>query len=310
MIDRVQWPDTKAFAFTVFDDTDNATLQNINEVYALLADLGFRTTKSVWPSHGEGPSFYPGMTAEDTEYAEWLLKLQEQGFEIGYHLNSYGSSLREETAAGLHQFAAIFGHSPVTMANHADCEESIHWGSDRLTGVRRLLYNCLTRFQNRGKFRGHIEGDKFFWGDLCRAKITYCRDFVFPDINTLKFCPFMPYHDPRRPYVNYWYASSEGANVDSFNNCLAEKNQDRLEEEGGACIMYTHFASGFYDQGKIHTRFKTLMKRLGRKNGWFVSVAALLDYLRQTSGHHELTNREQRRLERKWLWHKIHTSIS
>ena len=34
------WPDGKRFAFTVFDDTDRATLDNVREVYALLADLG------------------------------------------------------------------------------------------------------------------------------------------------------------------------------------------------------------------------------------------------------------------------------
>ena len=55
----------------------------------------------------------------------------------------------------------------------------------------------------------------------------------------------MPYHDPDRPYVNAWFAASEGADVTAFNRCLSEEHQDRLEAEGGACIMYTHFASGF-----------------------------------------------------------------
>ena len=58
------------------------------------------------------------------------------------------------------------------------------------------LYNLLTRFRNRGKYRGHVEGDPYFWGDLCRQKIKYYRNFTFRDINTLKACPFMPYHDP------------------------------------------------------------------------------------------------------------------
>ena len=67
----------------------------------------------------------------------------------------------------------------------------------------------------------------------------------FPEINTLRACPIMPYHDPQRPFVNQWYASSEGANCASFNAMLTEAAQDRLEAEGGACIMYTHFGHGF-----------------------------------------------------------------
>ncbi len=50
----------------------------------------------------------------------------------------------------------------------------------------------------------------------------------FGDINTLKVCPFMPYHDPDRPYVNYWFAASEGPTIDRFNSMVSEENQDRL----------------------------------------------------------------------------------
>ena len=85
------------------------------------------------------------------------------------------------------------------------------------------LYHLLTRFRNIGQYRGHIEGDQYFWGDLCKAKIKYYRNFVFQDINTLKACPLMPYHDPKRPYVNYWFASSDGAHCKEFTRCLAEK---------------------------------------------------------------------------------------
>ncbi len=304
------WPDNKTFAFTVFDDTDNATLANVGEVYSFLADLGFTTTKSVWPAQGTGPAMHPGQTLVDHDYLEWLLKLQQQGFEIGYHGNSYCNSVREETELGLQKFKTTFGHSPRTMANHARCAESIHWGPDRLTGVRRQLYNCLTRFRNRNKFCGHLNGSDYFWGDICQQEITYCRNFVFSDINTLKMCPFMPYHDPRRPYVNYWYASSAGPDVAGFNNCLAENNQDRLEEEGGACIMYTHFASGFYNQGKINTHFKRLMERLSTKNGWFVPVGTMLDYLRQTNGDHVITTDERRRMEWRWVGYKLRSGTT
>ncbi|MCJ7777683.1 MAG: hypothetical protein MUP16_05150, partial [Sedimentisphaerales bacterium] len=53
MSTRISWPNGKDFAFTVFDDTDLATLENVREVYSLLADYGFRTTKLVWPTCGD-----------------------------------------------------------------------------------------------------------------------------------------------------------------------------------------------------------------------------------------------------------------
>ena len=91
----------------------------------------------------------------------------------------------------------------------------------------------------------------------------------------------MPYKDNAKPYVNYWFASSEGNNSKKFNRCISNENQDRLEEEGGACIMYTHFASGFCQNGKLSEQFKKQMERLSQKNGWFVPAFTLLEYLRK-----------------------------
>jgi hypothetical protein len=144
-----------------------------------------------------------------------------------------------------------------------------------------------------------------FWGDHCKQKIQYVRNFVFADINTLKVCPEMPYHDPARPYVNYWYASSEGAKARSFIARLDDRNQDRLEAEGGACIMYTHFGLGFYEKNTLNPEFKRLMERLSKRNGWFVPVSTLLDYLISVKGSTTLNASQTKRLERKWLSHKI-----
>jgi hypothetical protein len=144
-----------------------------------------------------------------------------------------------------------------------------------------------------------------FWGDVCRDKIKYVRNFVFGDINTLNACPQMPYNDPERPFVNYWFASSEGPGVDSFARMIRESNQDRLEREGGACIMYTHFAAGFSTNGRLDGDFRRLMLRLSQKNGWFVPVAALLDHLLNQRGPRKLASAERARLEAKWLIHKM-----
>jgi len=129
---------------------------------------------------------------------------------------------------------------------------------------------------------------------------------VYCNLNTLRACPWIPYHDPDRPFVNAWFASSEGPNLHAFLRMLSEANQDRLEAEGGACIMYTHFASGFHVDGRLDPTFRRLMTRLAAKPGWFVPVATLLDHLRLRSpGSGTITARQRGRLERAWLRHKI-----
>lgn len=302
----LKWPAGKRFAFTVFDDTDSATLENVAGVYSFLAEHGFRTTKSVWVMAGDaGRGRFQGETCEDPAYLQWVRELFAQGFEIGFHNCTWHGVPRALIEQSLDRFNQLLGHDPLTAANHTGVEESMYWGDARLTGWRRHLYNLLTRYRNRGKYRGHVEGNSYFWGDLCKARIKYFRNFGFRDVNTLKMCPQMPYHDATKPYVNYWFASSDGHDVATFNRCLSEANQDRLEAEGGACIMYTHFASGFSVGQGMNSRFEQLMRRLAQKNGWFVPVAVLLDYLLARNGPVDITDLQRRRLEQKWLWGKL-----
>ena len=301
----MNWPENKDFAFTIFDDTDNATLENVKPVYDFIDDLGFRTTKSVWPSRGNDKPVYGGDTCENPEYVRWLLLLQDRGFEIAYHMNTYHSSTRDEIIDGLLRFNDIFGHDPYSMSNHTGCSDDIYWGAGRLSGLNRFVYNFLTGFRNSARFFGHVEGSKYFWGDVCKRLIKYCRNFVFRDINTLKQCPFMPYHDPERKYVNRWFASSDGAHLEEFNLLLKEENQDRLEAEGGCCIVYTHLSCGFYENRKLDSEFVRLMERLSKKNGWYVPVNRLLDYLMEKNGTHKLAKSQRLKLERSWLADKI-----
>jgi len=307
---RICWPDGKRFAFTIFDDTDLATVENVRPVYSLLADLGFRTTKSVWPLKGPDAPRAGGTTCEDRAYLHWTLELQARGFEIGYHNATYHTSSRTETIRGIERFRELYGHYPLSSANHTGCREGIYWGADRLTGVHRVAYRMLMRLRGHGSYGGHRREDPLFWGDICREKLRYFRNFQFSNINTLAVCPYMPYFDPFRPFVNFWFASSEGAQITAFNCMLDEANQDRLEAEGGACIMYTHLACGFYRDGRIDPRFSALMERLAGRNGWFVPVATLLDHILATRGPHRLTGAERRRLERRWLIGKLRTGPS
>jgi hypothetical protein len=307
MIPQIDWPEGKAFAFTIFDDPDYDTVDNVATIYSFLHDIGLQTTKAVWPIKGAGSPRIGGATCEDERYLQWMLKLQRQGFEIALHNVTHHTSTREETVRGIEAFHRLFGHYPYSMANHSGCQESIYWESARLSSLQRLIYNALhlkLNGRNDGS-RGHIEASPLFWGDLCLQKIKYVRNFVLGDINTLKACPNMPYHDSVRPYVKYWFASSEGANIESFNAMLSESNQERLSSEGGACIIYTHLAKGFVENGAIHNRFRTLMERIASMNGWFVPVCTLLDFILQVRGSHVITTRERNELERKWLWYKI-----
>jgi hypothetical protein len=283
------------------------TLASGKPVYDVLRDLGFRTTKAVWPIRGSGrpPDGDRGQTCAEPEYRKWVEGLHADGFEIAYHNATNHTSPREETIRALETFKQYFGPYPATMANHSQNEEGIYHGDERLSGLRRLIYNVVTRGRNRGRFLGHVPGHPYFWGDLCRERIRYVRNFVFNDINTLAACPYLPYHDPKRPWVNYWFASSEGNMYPAFERMLTERNQDRLEMEGGACIMYTHFAHGYLDNGRVRGRFVELMRRLAGKDGWFVPVGTLLDYLRERRRECTLTDAQRAELEWRWLRRKL-----
>jgi hypothetical protein len=303
---RIAWPGGKDFAFTIFDDTDLATLENVRPVYDFLTEQGIFTTKSVWPlrgTDGNEPE-RAGSSCEDPAYLEWVHDLQAKGFEIGLHTVASSASRRDRTIIGIEKFRSLFGPEPITYSTHLTNLEGMYFGPDRLSGIRRALYRLYARRVHGMQFRGHVEGDEYFWGDVCRSYVKYVRNLVFPDINTLKVCPEMPYHDPTKPYVNFWFASSEGADVNSFVAMIAESNQDRLAAEGGACIMYTHFAAEFTKGSQLDPRFRRLITRLARMNGWFVPVRTLLDHLLAVKGPCQLTPARRRRLEWRWLLHK------
>jgi len=301
----LEWPEGKRFAFTIFDDTDCATLENITKVYSLLLDLGLRTTKSVWVLDGNVESSLRGSTCEDPEYLAWLHSLQGSGFEIGFHGASYSTASRQETELALKRFREFFGAYPSAYAMHSGCREAPYWGAERVSGLHRFAFRLAQRGRSIQHYEGHVPGSPLFWGDLCQNCVGYMRNFVYYDINTLKCCPEMPYHDPERPFVRAWFASSDGARAPSFIERISEARQEQLEAEGGLCIMYTHLACGFAEENVINPRFRRLMERLAARNGWFVPVSTVLDYVAQKKGVHEISSTERRRLERRWILGKL-----
>lgn len=301
---NIPWPEGKSFAFTIFDDTDGGNVANLTPIYAILRDLGFRITKSAWPLATPEAPRWRGQTCAEPDYLEFIRQLQTDGHEVGYHHVSSMSSERPKTIEGIERFKELFGQ-PVVGSNHYDNLESLYWGPSRLSGIARFVFRVMTRFRSLN-YQGHIEGSPFFWGDICQRELEFFRNFVFADINTLKKCPYMPYRDGDRPYVRAWYASADGGTGNRFCKLIAPENQERLERERGACIVYTHLARDFIREGKVRADFIERLTQLSRRNGWFVPCGTLLRYLQeQHGGAHELTKRERRGLEWSWLWDKV-----
>ncbi|MDQ3023207.1 MAG: hypothetical protein M3R04_02295 [bacterium] len=269
-----------SFAFSIFDDTDNSTVANLTPVYRLLDELGLRTTKSVWPLRGPGnPGVaISGETLEDGCYRDFVVELKRRGFEIALHGVRNGSAVRERTIEGLEVYERALGHPPMLHTNHSPNRDNMYWGSDRFTNGLVAFLTGLRR-PGSGNFGGHLEQSEYFWGDLCRERIKYLRNLVFDDTNLNAVNPSMPYRNPSTQHVNYWFSSTDGADVQRFCAAISEKKQDQLEREDGVCIVYTHFSSGFVVDSKVHPRFEALMRRLTRKEGNFQTVGRLLDQL-------------------------------
>jgi hypothetical protein len=298
-----RFPDNKQFAFTILDDTDLSTVENVRPVYRLLTELGMRTTKSVWPLASLRDGRLGGCSLQEGDYLKFVRDLKERGFEISLHNVRNHHSTRVVVKQGLEEYRQLLGRYPRVHANHSTNRENIYWGAARFNRLR-FLYTAGTALRNRYVFEGHDPATPFFWGDLCCGMIEDVRNFVFREINLDRINPTMPYHDQSRPFVNYWFSSCTGGNATSFCKTLCESSQDRLEAEGGVCIMYTHFANGFVKDGIVHMRTEELLRRLAARNGWFVPVSTLLDFLRAERSATIISAKELASMERRWAFDK------
>ena len=274
---KIKWPNNKAFAFTIVDDTDNSTLDIIKPIYDYLLECNILTTKTTWvyPSNNK----YYGDTLQDEPYKNYLLFLKSNGFEIGLHNVGSGLFKRDQIINGLNEFRNIFGAYPSIQINHSNNEDNIYWGPERFSGLVKFLYKL--RRKTSIKSLGSIENSECFWGDYCKENIKYIRNRTFSSLNTLKKDRYLVSKEyGKETFSNYWFSSSNALDCKRFKKIMTKKNIDKLERNGGCCILYTHFAYGFLDNnGCLDDEVKNILKYISEKNGWFAPASEILDFV-------------------------------
>ncbi len=276
----MQLPQGKEFAFTILDDTDDATVENVGPVYDLLFELGLRTTKTVWPlACPEGsPIFFAGSTLADPDYLDFCQQLAERGFEITWHCATMESSLRERTLHGLEVYAQHFGHPPRVHVNHGHNRENLYWGHKRYR--LRPLQHLARRFSGvQSEFDGEVEQSPYFWGDLCQQHCRFVRNFTFYDLNTIKKDPATPYQLRSTPWINNWFSTSDAPDAAAFKTIVTPARIDRLRSERGICILSTHLGKGFARAGKVDPEVEATLRHIAALRGWFVPVSEILEWL-------------------------------
>jgi hypothetical protein len=302
------FPDGKRFAFSILDDTDDSTLQNVKEAYNKLREYGFRTTKTVWALDcPEGSRhFFAAETLQDQAYLDFVHDLIDDGFELAFHGATMESSRRERTIRALEFLKKEFGHYPKLFCNHGQNRENIYWGCKRFQiAPLRLLFRLAAR-EPPHYYAGESEESEYFWGDLCKQYIKYVRNFTFYRLNMLEVNPEMPYRLPSTKYVNYWFSSADAEDVHEFNRLLSYEALDKLDQDGGVCIISTHLGKGFVKDGKLNPDTENILKYLAKRPGWFVPVTTILDYLlRKRATGNELSCLRKLQLECRFVMGKI-----
>lgn len=290
------YPFGKRFAMTFVDDTDRCTRENISLPYACLRDHGIFITKTVWPlratrsTGGYAAICQDGATLEDGPYREFCEQLRDEGFELAMHGASAGDNTRDRTIAAYRRFEEVFGHPPATNVMHGRNRENIYWGRHSIP--QRLFAEAIRRLEPLD-FAGHQRDSPYYWGDICREKTRYVRQFEGLEPDTLRFDPATPYHDPAKPDVNWWFSASYGSGT-RLLDVITAATLDALAARRGASIlhMYMFMYSVLQPDGgyRLHPRFRAAAELMsGRPDGWYVPVATLLDRIRAVRGLHAHT---------------------
>jgi len=302
----IQYPDGRDFIFTIYDDTDVATAESIKPVYDYLTELNIKTTKTVWPlSTTIANSYHGSDTLQNASYLNYLVELQQRGFEISFHGATMVSSKREDTLSALEIFKEKFGEYPRTYAAHSFNRDNLYWGKDRFDSyLFKKLYKVLSR-ESTDFYQGHTKGSKYFWGDIAKEYIPYSRSFTFDKLNLLDMNLPILYEPKKKEYLNYCFITADADNVEEFNHLFSEKNQNSLINNRGICIISTHFGKGFVSKGKLNNETQRLLKNISHKNGWFVPVDKVLDFLNGQPKSKGINSSAIKKMEMKWFIHSF-----
>ncbi len=296
------------FSFTIVDDTDGATLDNVKPIYDLLASLNMRVTKTVWSLRCQEANnpYVMSATLQDKDYAAWVKSLQDDGFEIAFHGASAGSNIRARTIEGLEQFEKVLARLPSTHINHSRNMDNIYWATARFNSPLLRAIVGLNQKLKQWHYEGENPDSPYFWGDICQQTIRYSRNLTFiQQIDLTEVNPSLPYSDPYRPYVPRWFSSCDGGTPERFIALLSYENISKLVEQGGVCIVYAHFGMGFVQDGKVLPAVEKILRDIAAlPGGQFLPVNELLDS-RSPDAAPVLSNKERRRMERIWLWEKL-----
>ena len=311
VVAQMEFPNNKTFAFTILDDTDDSTLENVKPVYDCLRQAGLRTTKTVWPVDcPEGSRlFFAADTLQRKEYLSFVRQLAKEGFEIAFHGATMESSRRARTVQALEFIRREFGAYPKLFCNHGYNRENMYWGRGRFQSrLIRSLVGLLLK-EGHAHYAGDEVSSEYFWGDLSREHISYVRNFTFSCLNMLDVNPDMPYRHSKTPYVNQWFSTADAPDASAFIRLLTDERLDALELAGGVCILSTHFGKGFATDGVLDPRVARIIRRLEQRPGWYVPTSELLDYLTCAQGKGQFLGAwKTLKLEMRYLFDKLRSA--
>lgn len=279
---KPRFPGRARFAFTILDDTDDATVENVQPVYDLLTELGFRTTKTAWPLDcPEGSRLYlAGETLADAEYLALVRDLVAKGFEVAYHGATMESSTRDRTERGLRAFSSLLGVTPKIYCNHGQNLENVYWGAARYRAAPiRIPIALVERLLGRPQYFGHVPGSPYFWGDLCQAQFRFVRNFTFATLNNGAIPPCGPYRLKSTPWVQYWFNTADAPDAAQFKRLVTPESVRQLCEDGGVCILSTHLGKGFAKNGRVDPEIEDTFRYIASLPGWFPPVSEVLELL-------------------------------
>jgi hypothetical protein len=148
-------------------------------------------------------------------------------------------------------------------------------------GSSRPALLSLQRGRGRDGFEATCPESPFFRGDLCRVGSPTPATSL-PRHKHAPGVPYVPYHDPVRPFVQRWFASAEGERAR-----VVRRDHGRAQPEAprGRGLSLHHVRaprSGFLCSGRLDPGFESAMRGLAQRNGWFAPVSEMLDRVRET----------------------------